>query len=172
MTISTAQQTEIALKVRHPRILVKIVLDETEIRVCSGGNITYNSEVYTKSGVFVDQVKVGKGGVKTCRVHIQNDDHVYTKLAIAGEGFENKPVQVWEFYGTGNPANDDVVKILDGEIYAIPEMGQKIVFDCALSGSMSRSIPDCTLGPPDINHMPYPGQTFIVGNESYTVELN
>lgn len=173
MTLSSGQQAAITAKIRHPRTLVKIGdLGETEVRICSGGNITYNSEVYTKAGVFIDQVKVGKGGVKTCRVHIQNDNHVYTKLAISGAGFSFKPIEVWQFYGTGNPANEDVVKIIDGEIFAIPEMGQKVVFDCATSGAMTRMIPDVTLGPPDLNFMPYAGQTFIFGNESWTVEIN
>jgi hypothetical protein len=168
--ISSGQSTAIAASVRHPRLLVQITLDSTTIRLSFGETVTFDGNTFSKSGVQIQEVKNGKGGIVTARLRIPNQDHVYTQLTLSG-AFDFAPVKIWQYYGTGNPSTDDVVVILDGEIYSTPAMDQVIVFDCAPTGAMTKMIPDVALGAPDLNHMPFPGQQFRIGNEVYTVEI-
>lgn len=168
--LSSAQATAIAANVRYPRLLVQITLDATTIRLSYGETVTFDGDSYSQAGVQISDVKNGKGGIVTARLKIPNEDNVYTQLALSG-AFDFAPVKVWTYYGTGNPSTDDVIVLIDGEIYATPAMDQAIVFDCATTGAMTRMLPDVTLGAPDLNHMPFPGQQFRVGNEVYTVEI-
>ena len=170
MTLTTAQDTEIAKVVRSPRTLVKIVYSAGTIRLSSGENVTWDSQSWLQSGVKVKNVKTGKGGIQTARVEIINEDNLYSEIAILGQ-FNFQEVTIWEYYGL-NPALADPVKRFYGEIVKIPSMGGTIVFDCATIGGVTKRLPNLTLGSPDLNHMPYSGQTIAIGREIYTVEIN
>jgi len=172
MNITVNQQAAISAPIRHQRFLVEIVLDNSTLRLASGGNFVFKGNTYAKSGITVDQVKTGKGAVKTARITIPNENSVYTLLALTDTGFPYKPVKVWEYYGTTNPADDDPLLIFEGEIYAVPEIDRTAVFDCATAKMKTKMIPDLTLGPPEVNHLPYSGQRIIIGNESYTIKVN
>lgn len=171
ITISAGQQSAISGKVRHQRYLVEIELDAQTLRLASGGTYTVGGNTFVKSGVMVDQVKTGKGAGKTARIAIPNEDNVYTLLALTDTGFNYKPVKVWEFYGNTSPAEDDLNLIFTGEVYAVPSIDRNIILDCATTKMKTKMVPDLTLGPPDVNHLPYTGQRVVVGNEVYTVEI-
>ena len=170
MTISSAQLTEIAKAVRSPRGLIKIVHASGTIRICTGGDVTWDSQSWVKGGVSIKNVKTGKGGVQTARITMINEDQIYSILAIAG-AFNLKEVWYWEYYGA-SPALADPVLRFYGEIVKIPTMGLKIVFDCATVGATTKKIPNLSLGSPDVNHMPRNGETITIGNEVYTIEIN
>lgn len=171
INITVGQQAAISAPIRHQRFFVEIVLDSSTLRLSSGGNYTFKGNSFIKSGVMVDQVKTGKGAMKTARVAIPNDNYVYSILALTGTGFSFKPVKIWEYYGTTNPADDDPVLIFEGEIYAVPSIDRNVVFDCATAKMKTKMVPDLTLGAPDVNHLPYTGQRVVVGNEVYTIEV-
>lgn len=170
MTITSAQQTEIAKKVRSPRGLVKIVHATGTIRICTGGDVTWDSQSWVKGGVEIKNVKTGKGGIQTVRITLINEDLIYSELAILGS-FKLKEVWYWEYYGA-SPALEDPVLRFYGEIVKIPTMSNKIVFDCATKGSTTKRIPNLTLGSPDVNHMPRSGQKITIGNDIFTIEVN
>lgn len=168
--ITAAQEIEIAKEVRAPRSLLKITHADGIIRLASGGNVTWDSQSWLKSGFKVTNVKTGKAGVQTARVTIINENNIYSELAILGK-FNYKRVEYWEYYGA-NPATDDPVKRFAGEITKIPSMSNVIVFDCATTGALTKRIPFLTLGAPDVNHMPRSGQRIHIGNEIFTIEVN
>tara|TARA_R100001143_G_scaffold61969_1_gene64045 strand:- start:11821 stop:12342 length:522 start_codon:yes stop_codon:yes gene_type:complete len=168
--LTAGQTTAITAPVRHPRLLVQITLAATTLRLSYAETVTFDGNTFSKSGVLVSDVKNGKGGIVTARLKIPNEENVYTQLTLSG-AFDFAPVKIWQYYGTGNPSTDDVIVLLDGEIYAVPDMGPAIVFDCATTGAMTRMMPDLTLGAPDLNHMPFAGQQFRIGNEVYIVEI-
>ena len=170
MTLTAAQDAEIIKAVRSPRGLLKIVYSGGTIRVCTGGNVTWDSQSWLKSGVKIKDIKTGKGGIQTARISIINESNLYSEIAILGQ-FNFQEVTVWEYYGA-SPALADPVKRFYGEIVKIPSMGSEIVFDCATIGGVTKRIPNLTLGSPDLNHMPYSGQQIPIGNEIYIVEIN
>ncbi len=173
MALSAGQLTAIAAEVRHPRLLVKVTISGNELRYASGGNITFNGQLYSKSGVHVDQVKTGKGGIQYARFHLPNENYGLSQLLFTGSGFASIPVQAWTYYGQGNPSVDDVVNFFKGEVYKVPILNaQKGVLECATAGGKTKMVPDFNISSPDVNHLPYSGQTFIIGNDSYTVEIN
>ena len=171
MTLLTAnQQAEISAPIRHQRFLLQIDIDSQTLRQSSGGTVTWNGHTWSKAGVTVNSLRNGKGGMETARIEVQNQNHVMTAYAI-NNSFAFARVQLWEYYGTGNPALEDPIKKFDGEVVGIPAMEGKIVFDCATKGAVSKRIPNLTLTAPDVNHMPYSGQAFVVGTEVYTIEV-
>ena len=170
MTLTAAQQTEIDKKVRSPRGLLKIVHTDGTIRISKGGDVTWNSQNFLKSGFKADQIKTGKGGIQTGRFTIINENYIYSVLASAGK-LNFATVEYWEYYGS-SPALDDPIKKFYGEVTRIPSMGAYIVLDCTTTGGVTKRIPHLQLGNPDVNHMPYAGQTIPIGNTIYTVEIN
>lgn len=170
MTLTAAQDTEIALAVRSPRGILKIVYSGGTIRVCTGGNVTWDSQTWLKSGVKIKDIKTGKGGIQTARITIINEANLYSELAILGS-LNFAEVTYWEYYGA-SPALADPVKRFYGEVVKVPSIGGVIVLDCATIGGITKRIPNLTLGSPDLNHMPYSGQRIFIGNEIYTVEIN
>lgn len=171
MTLTANQQTEISAAVRHQRYLLQIDIDGSTLRMASGGTVTWNSQTWSKTGLNVANLSNGKGGMETVRIEVQNQNNAFTAYAISNS-FSFARVQLWEFYGTGNPALEDPVKKFDGEVVGIPSMEQKIVFDCATKGAVTKRIPSLTLTAPDVNHLPYSGQFFVIGTEVFTVEVN
>ncbi len=170
MTLTAAQQTEIAKPVRSPRGLVKIIHASGTIRIATGGNVTWDSQSWVKGGVEIKNVKTGKGGVQSVRITLINEDQIYSELAILGS-FKYKEVFYWEYYGS-SPALEDPILRFHGEIVKIPTMSNKIVFDCSTVGASTKRIPNLTLGSPHVNHMPRNGEKITIGNETFTIEIN
>lgn len=171
MTLTAAQEAELAAVVKHPRNLLQIDIDGETLRISSGETVTWNSQTWTKTGLRVVSMGNGKGGMETARFEVQNENNVMTAYAVSNS-FAFARIQHWEYYGTGNPALEDPIKKFDGEVVGIPSMEQKIIFDCATQGAVTKRIPSLTLTAPDVNHLPYSGQSFVIGGEAYTIEVN
>lgn len=172
MTLTTNQESQIALAVRHPRYLLQIDIDSQTLRYASGGTVTWDGETWARTGIIVKSLKNGKGGMEGMRLEVQDEADIMTQIAISNS-FAFARVRLWEYYGTTTSvATDDPIKKFDGEVVGVPFMAQTVVFDCATKGAVTKRIPNLTLTAPDVNHMPYSGQSFVIGNERYTIEIN
>jgi hypothetical protein len=168
--VTTAQQAELDAVVRRPRYLAQFTLGGTVFRIASARQVTFDGNTFSKTGLDVRNLKTGKGGIQTCRVMVQNENHVWTQILVS-MAFTHRPMKVWKYYGDSDPSTDDAVVAFDGQILAVPSIGDHVVFDCVSTNGATKEIPNVTLGPPEVKHMPYPGQRLIFPNEIYTIEV-
>lgn len=171
ITLTTEQQNALAAAEPKPRQFVEIVFGANTLRLASGKDITWNGNIYVKSGLSVSDVVTGKGGVQTCRIKLINELYTYSDYAI-NTGFAYREVKYWKVYGDGPYAVDDPILKFTGEIISIPQMGEEIVLNCATKNAATRMVPFMTLGPPSVKHMPYPGQRLAIGDEVFIVEVD
>ena len=170
LTLTAAQLAEIAKKVKAPKQLIEIDLDGDFIRLATGDTITWDGKTFVKSGLKVSSVKTGKAGVQTCRIEIIDTDHIFKEL-ILSTGFIFREVTYWKVYGEQPYAAGDPIKAFNGEIISVPKMKETVMFNCMTTNAAQRKAPIVLLGPPEVKHMPRPGQKILIGREMYTVEF-
>lgn len=171
LTLTAAQQALITGDVRKPRQMVKIILGVNTLYLSTGDDFDWEGNTYVHSGLLVSDVKTGKGGIQSCRVSVIDDGHAYSGYVI-DVGFVYKEVSYWKVYGEPPYAAADPILQFKGEIVKIPRIGSTVIFDCATKYGTTRKVPSVTLGPPNIHHLPFPGQQVVIGNELYIVEIS
>jgi len=173
MTISltSAQQAALTGQVRRPRYLTEIIIGAQTLRLATGGNSSWLGNTYVKAGFSVSTIKTIEGGVQTCSISIINENEAYSELVIT-TGFVFRSIKIWKVYGSPPFDDDDPLPKFVGEIVSIPKMGPIITFNCATKYAATRKLPNITLGPPNIKHLPYPGQRIAIGSDLYIVDID
>lgn len=156
----------IASNIRRPRIAAKIYFS-SPIRI-SNAELTYLGEVYVNAGLEVKRLRTEKGGVQTVEIAFLNDNYVYTPTILA-EMKNAIRVQMWKFYGDGPFVKGDGIPIFDGELIK-PRSLDPIRVVAATKAVAALWTPSITLGPPDVNFLPYPGEVFIWEGERITLQ--
>lgn len=170
MAVTPGQQAELDALVRRPRYFAQLTLGATVLRIAMAREVTFDGNVFAKTGLNVKNLSIGKGGVQTCRVLVQNENNIYTQLLVALP-FAERPIKVWKYYGNTDPTVDDAKLIFDGQIINVPSIGDEVAFDCVSTNGVTRTIPNVTIGPPEVKHMPRNGQRLVFPSEIYTIEV-
>jgi hypothetical protein len=166
LTLPSIINTRISGTVRHPVIAFELGFS-TLIRVANH-SITWDGKTFTKAGLEPSLFKTGKGGIQTGRIEFINEDFAFTSLIFA-ESTESISANGYIFYGDGPFNLGDEIHFFKGEIVRPVRVYDTVMFDIATIATAARQVPDFTPSPPDINHLPYPGQTFTWEGQPYEV---
>lgn len=161
-------ETSISQTVQTPAYLVELVFSNV-IRLSTRGLVDYGGFTWLQGGVKVMDISTGQAGTKTCRIVVPNNQFAFSSIVLA-ETASGKSVRVWKLFGDPPYDISDAQLILDGFIDDVPELVERVVFNCSSQNARTLMIPSITIGSPFFNHLPRAGQVIFWGNEQYELQ--
>lgn len=166
--VSTYTATEAGKAITTPIFIAEIVF-ATPLRLSSRGEITWNGQTWTANGFRLDGPRPAAGGALTGRIILPNFDRAISNL-IRTEGTFGKPCRIWQLFGAGPHAIEDAEQIFDGELDAVPEMGDWVTVDIHSTGRLQQTSPRLFFAPPVFNHSPAPGTVIVWEGERIEIQ--
>lgn len=166
--ITTKASISVSSSVQTPTFLVEIGFS-TPIRLSTRGLVDYGGYAWFQGGVQVTDMSTGQAGTKTCRIIVPNNQFAFSAIVLA-ETASGKPVKVYKLFGEPPYSLEDATLLFQGYIGDVPEMMERVVFNCTSQNARTLMVPSITIGTPYFNYLPRAGQVIYWGEEQY--ELN
>lgn len=167
-TVTAKITSAITGTVQSPAYLVELDFSSA-IRLCNKGTVTWGGVEWFMAGVSVTNIVTAEGGGKGCAISIPNNAFAFSAIVL-GETASGKRARVWKLFGDPPYADADALLVFDGLIDDVPELIEKVTFNCSTQNFRTTSIPNVTLGPPFMNFMPRTGQSITWGGEVYDLD--
>ena len=144
-------------RIADPAFLIEIIWsDVLTTRFSSRGDQSWNGEAWTSGRVVKYQPMPWDSAGGRGRIDLQNADNLVGAI-VGNQVCTNVPVRSWLFYGT-DPAVDDVLRLPDAVIDAVPEIGAVVRLELAADNMGMLYSPRQWLGPEvGVNHIDPPG---------------
>lgn len=161
-------ETSITSAVQTPAYLVELVFSNV-IRLSTRGLVDYGGFTWFQGGVKVSDLSTGQAGTKTCRIVVPNNQFAFSSIVLA-ETASGKSVRIWKLFGEPPYVDEDAQLIFEGYIDDVPELIERVVFNCTSQNARTLMVPSITIGAPFFNHLPRTGQVIYWGNEQYELQ--